>query len=541
MSARDAVLVSWIAFNNDPYERQRGGGYREDDAGQRVRGPTLTLLFDEASKYHGRVGHVILLAQAKPASKQRVAATFAEIKRLDPKIECRSVGWAGDDPTDHTGIFEFLQAEMPEIRKAHAGELVLHISPGTPSMATIWVLMAETGLIEEPFAVVKSRRTQDRLGRGPVEPVSVGIDTFYKRFQQSTPKQTTDPVERVRLEPGQFKSDAARAMYDQARRLADLRVPVLILGERGTGKSTLASWIRAHSPFRSESLDGAWPAVACGQYQAETMRAELFGYVKGAFTGAHRNHTGLLQTAHEDTLFLDEVGDLAADTQRLLIRALEDGRFQPLGSQKWVESRFRLLTATNVPLDELRKRLDADFFDRIAMIHLETPPLRMMRADLPLLWRQVWSRVLAESGASAPPGMGAVEAHLLKFISTHPLPGNLRDLYALAWRLLTRWRHDGIDAAEFAGWLVTALPAPEAPDGAQTSEVLRRLAANLALDDLLSGPDPMAPKALEKSFKRRLANEIRRVAKARGVPAASLITDLTDKSLRDWAKPADPE
>src|SRR5690606_8652085 len=110
-------------------------------------------------------------------------------------------------------------------------------------------------------------------------------------------------------DPRQFRSTRLRALYDEARRAARLKVPVLLLGERGTGKTTLASWIRLRSPFRQEGLDRAWPAVPCGQYTSETMRAELFGYVQGAFTGAKKDHQGLLARANGDTLFLDEIGD----------------------------------------------------------------------------------------------------------------------------------------------------------------------------------------------------------------------------------------
>jgi len=269
------------------------------------------------------------------------------------------------------------------------------------------------------------------------------------------------------------------------------------------------------------------------------MRAELFGYVRGAFTGAGQDRDGLLKTADGDTLFLDEIGDLARDTQRLLIRALEDGRFQPLGSQKWEESRFRLVAATNVPLPVLKKRLDADFFDRIAMVRLTTPPLRLLRADLPALWEAVWARVLRESGATPPEGLDQADGAVLDFLRRHPLPGNLRDLYALAWRILVRWRGQGLKRNDLRDWLPSALPV-EGPAGpGQVDELFGRLASGRPLDDLLTGDVAIAPKKLLQEFKRRLAREVRRVGKSRSVDPATLVRGLTAKSLREWASGPD--
>lgn len=120
-------------------------------------------------------------------------------------------------------------------------------------------------------------------------------------------------------------------------------MPVLIVGERGTGKTTLASWIRLHSPYRRQEQDTHWPAVACGQYSPETMRAELFGYRKAAFTGAVSDRNGLLDAAHRDTLFLDEIGDISRELQRLLIKALEEKRYFRLGDDQARQSNFRLI------------------------------------------------------------------------------------------------------------------------------------------------------------------------------------------------------
>lgn len=122
----------------------------------------------------------------------------------------------------------------------------------------------------------------------------------------------------------------------------------------------------------------------------ELARSELFGHRRGAFTGATSDREGLLEQSDGDTLFLDEVADLDRDTQRLLMAALEGRGFHRLGDDKARRSRFRLVSATNQPLETLATRtLDRDFFDRVAVFVLRVPPLRECRDDLPDFWRRV--------------------------------------------------------------------------------------------------------------------------------------------------------
>ena len=263
-----AVLVSWLAYNNDPFERdRRTGEYRPDTDGKLVPGPTLTLLFDEASPYKGHVSDVVLfgrLTATDTASKARIEATTAEIQERDPAISVHPRYWRGASPTDHKGLFEFLRERLPDIRRQHPNrELILNVSPGTPAMHAVWILVAETGLVEPPFQVVQTVEPRHRgAGGSAVIPVEIGIDTLYKTVRSSRPARPSDSGEPTFWDPARFQSDALKRVYDEALRYAPLDVPVLIIGERGTGKTTLASWI---SPYRKPELDGSWPSVPCGQ------------------------------------------------------------------------------------------------------------------------------------------------------------------------------------------------------------------------------------------------------------------------------------
>lgn len=541
------VLVSWCAKNNDPYERGRDGKYQLKD-GKPQAGPTLTLLFDPESQYASTIEDVVLLYNEPPEAKEDGASlvvrqTIEAIQGKNRKIRCERHKFTTVDPTDHRAIFDFLKKEIPEIRQEYQGrELVIHISPGTPSMQTIWVLMGECGFIEPPFTLVKSYRASERAGRQAVVPVAIGIETFYKAYRESKPSKPSSETEVIVWDPRRFESPKLIALYSEARRFAHLRVPVLIMGERGTGKTTLANWMRANSLFRKPELNRNWASVPCGQYSPETMRSELFGYVKGAFTGAEKDHQGLLKTADGDTLFLDEIGDITRDLQRLLIRALEEGSYYPLGSTKLEKSVFRLITASNLELPELKKRLDPDFYDRIRTLQLRVPALRELPEDLSWLWTSTFEAALQRSGL--PTGSVEVEQrhhdNIVERLKRHPLDGNLRDLLRVANRLIAALydsdqRFPIEDAIEYA---VQALESSSPIDSA-AREVAIAFYDGRSLDHMLKPGFRLPTKMVEERFQAFMANELRRIARQRGVEVEELC-DVSSRTLRDWAVQGEP-
>ncbi len=544
MKQKRGVLVSWVAVNNDPYERERGGSSYRVVNSLKVMGPTLTLLCDPDSPYRQSIGDVVLLQRTGETQGDRetraARETVAEIRKLCEGVSVRTRGWKGDDPTDHAAIFEFLQKTVPALRDDYPGRnLVIHVSPGTPSMHTLWVLMGETGMIEQPFELVKSYRASERRGRPPVVPVHLGIDTFFKAYQAAQPRLVAEETEQVFWDPKLFKSELLKSTFSEASRFARVRVPVLILGERGTGKTTLASWMRVNSPFRKAGNDSSWPAVPCGQYNPETMRAELFGYRKGAFTGATDSREGLLAAADGDTLFLDEIGDVSRDVQRLLIKAVEENTYSPLGSTKSIKSTFRLITATNRALPELRKILDPDFLDRISLLKIEMPSLRDIRDDTPWLWRQVLAHAIQRSGVKPDDKrVKEVSPSVVQALQSHPLPGNLRDLFRVAYRLIAgaadvdvTLPSSALSAYALAGLSQDA----ESLDTDLPDAVLRRYLQRKPLDSLLIPGRRLETGAVFKHLKAYLAGEIRRCARLSGVDGSDLC-DVADRTLRDWSK-----
>lgn len=528
------VLISWIAFQNDPFEN------KPDSNGEFIPGPTLTLLFDEESPFQGKIKDVVILRREGAKENEVVEKTKAEIQKKGKGISVSTKAWRGDDPTDHKSIFQFLQKQIPKLRQKYSErELIIHISPGTPSMQTIWVLMAETGFIDPPFQVVKSYRKRERHGRPAVVPVEVGIETFYKAYQSVRPKQVASEQEAVSWDTALFRSQRIKDVYTEARRFAHLNIPIILLGERGTGKTTLANWIRICSPYRKNELDKNWPAVACGQYSPETMRSELFGHTKGAFTDGKKEKYGLLKLADGDTLFLDEVGDVSRDLQRLLIKALEEKNYTPLGADKPESSNFRLITATNLPWKTLQERLDSDFLDRISMLKIELPPLRAIPDDIPWLWEAVYREAIQRAGVREHETRLGKACHkrIVDFLKKHPLSGNLRNLFQVAYHLLAAISDplEPMDPEEAMDYAISCLKHDtEVSDEKQLAKkVAKNFAESQPLDQVLPSNNYLNTNDIISEFKAYLAKELKRIIKDRSAPLKN-ICDITDRTLRNW-------
>ena len=197
---------------------------------------------------------------------------------------------------------------------------------------------------------------------------------------------------------------------------------VLILGETGTGKELLARTIHNHSPRKN----GSFVAVNCACFPETLVESELFGYEKGAFTGADRAKPGRFALAENGTLFLDEVGNLPLSTQAKLLRVLQNKTFEPLGGTEPVETNARILTATNQDLSSMvdEGTFRQDLFYRINVLQVELPPLRERPEDILPLIRHFVNRLamLHEKRVEG------VTPEALRILLAHPYPGNVREL-----------------------------------------------------------------------------------------------------------------
>lgn len=428
-SSGDLVLVSWVSVNHGA-------------------APLLTAIAEERSPFRHRARRIYLCWRNAPGPEgdRERDALRATLERLEEVLgdlcpELVDVPWQSSaPPTDHVEIRRFAEPTLLRVRQENpSATIVLHLSPGTPAMHAVWLVLGSTGFVDGDLQMIQTSDERGRAaGLSPVRNVDLHLDTWLRRFRASRPRSTGDDDGSL-LDPASVESPALVHALEQLAEWAPLRVPVLLVGERGTGKTTMANALRSRSPFQKEQ-PGGWPVVVCGQFKVnpELARSELFGHKEGAFTGATNDRVGLLEQADGDSLFLDEIADLDRDTQRLLMAAVEGRGYHRLGDPQLRHSRFRLVCATNRPIEELRgSLLDHDFFDRIAMFVLRVPPLRECREDLPRLWRSVVVRAVS-SAEVRPDGWERIGEHegILSVIRAHQLPGNFRDLQCVAFHVL---------------------------------------------------------------------------------------------------------
>lgn len=221
------------------------------------------------------------------------------------------------------------------------------------------------------------------------------------------------------------RSVVMRELFASARRAAASNATVLIAGETGTGKDALARAIHDHSPRASKP----YVVFDCGAVSPTLVDAELFGHVRGAFTGAESDRPGVFEAAHGGTLFLDEIGELELSLQPKLLRALENGTVTRLGSTEPIPVDVRVVAATNrdLPREIDSERFRSDLFYRLAVVSLEVPPLRERPEDIPLL-----AAVFLESSIARESGdHERLRAHMdgvFEPLTHYPWPGNVREL-----------------------------------------------------------------------------------------------------------------
>ncbi len=267
-------------------------------------------------------------------------------------------------------------------------------------------------------------------------------------------KVTTLDREMKRIVPPFVTSGhgAMKSIVEQATMVAHLPIPVLIQGETGTGKEKLAQWIHQLSGSEGELV-----TVSCAAVPKDIFESELFGYAKGAFSGADGTKQGLIERAQGGTLFLDEIAELADGTQAKLLRVLESGHYFRLGDTRERTAQFRLITATHKNLNDPANGFRQDLFYRINGINIELPRLRDRRQDIPLLAKAF----LAEAGFAYNKTVKELSPGALDLLTGYAWPGNIRELKWTIHRAVATTTRDIIDSAELMLGPSTHKPAPE--------------------------------------------------------------------------------
>jgi transcriptional regulator with PAS, ATPase and Fis domain len=248
------------------------------------------------------------------------------------------------------------------------------------------------------------------------------LDAFLERRATISTEDQSPSVQRFREMIG--RDEKMLVVFEWIRTAAKSDIAVLILGPTGSGKELVARMIHELSRRGTEKFQ----AVNCAALPDTLFESEIFGYEKGAFTGAHDRKPGRLELANHGSLFLDEIGDLSLMAQAKLLRVLEDRRFERLGGQKSVQVDFRLVSATNRPLEQFVRdgRFREDLYYRVNAFSIRLPSLRERPIDIPMLATRFLARYCASNGL--PLDAKTFTAEAMAILQAYPWPGNIREL-----------------------------------------------------------------------------------------------------------------
>lgn len=350
-------------------------------------------------------------------------------------------------PSFHTSFLKSADQILPLWTELPLDAIILDLdTAGAGSSEGIDILGELRQISEDPVLVALTRSSSRALRRKAGE---LGADEFFVApvdfselrvvLERALEKRSIEIEDRRLRDQLASKyslgemiggSEPMRRVYDAITRVADTNTTVIIRGESGTGKELVAKAIVSSSARR----DGPFVSVNCAALPESLIEAELFGHEKGAFTGAVAARAGHIEAANGGTLFLDEIGTLPLELQSKLLRVLESHTVQRIGSKGTKKIDFRLITATNEPLEEAVKggRFREDLYYRIHVIPIFLPPLRERPGDIPLLVDHFMRLYCAANRVAAK----SFDPEAMEVLEESPWPGNVRELENLIQRLV---------------------------------------------------------------------------------------------------------
>jgi transcriptional regulator with GAF, ATPase, and Fis domain len=397
--------------------------------------------------------HAVLLDDHPTAESDGYLAWLQ--KRTAARIELRRVRLSS--PTHYGEIYrEATAAAAWAIEKlGKKARLTFHLSPGTPAMTAIWIIVAKTRF--EAELIESSPQAGVRTADVPFELAAELIPSAVRRTEEDLARLTSGlrPDEPA-FEDIVHRSEAMKRLLYRARQTAAYNAPVLIQGESGTGKELLAAAIHKAGPRGK----GLFVVVNCGALPTELVESEFFGHVKGAFTGATSDHAGHFERANGGTLFLDEVGELPLEAQVKLLRALQEKKVRRVGGKQEIPVDVRIIAATNRDLlrEVAQGRFREDLFFRLAILVLHSPPLRDREGDIGLLIDRFLDRLHKE----ARPGdiQKKLSPAVRNLLLRQPWPGNVRELEGTLWRAFLWAKGPSIEAGDIREALFIRQDAP---------------------------------------------------------------------------------
>jgi len=421
-------------------------------------------------------------------------------------------------PTAYGEIQEAATGILKEVLGAakQPPHLYFHLSPGTPAMAAIWLLLGKTAF---PATLIDSS-----IQRG-VQEVSLPFELAYEPTSARLQQADFDllalnlglPPKAPEFESILHSSDVMKRVVLKARRVAPRGLPVLLLGESGTGKELFARAIHQASPRKT----GKFVAVNCGAIPQELIDSELFGHEKGAFTGATQARNGHVEEANGGTLFLDEIGELPLHAQVRLLRVLQEREVTKVGSSKAKRVDFRLIAATHRDLgaDVVAGRFREDLFHRVAVAVIKIPPLRDRGRDLSQLIDHYVEMINRESKGQPGHSDKKLSVGARNLLLRHTYPGNVRELMNILQRAIVWSLGSTITPEDIREATLTGLPKSE------EGILGRELGEDLKLKELL---DTVARHYLERAMKEAGGNKSK-AAELVGLPSYQTLTNWLER------------
>ena len=426
------ILFSWIGHND---LRAMAASLPEKEQEEVLKGlnPPTPLI--------GQVGPLKCLLDAEQFDEVHLLSDLGTFRNR------HYLKWLGGDPvlhvvkltnpTDYPAVFKVadeILASVVSVPRPHRLDLCLHLSPGTPTMTAIWLLLGKSKYQPATFYQTHKGKAWETsvpfdLVMEFVPQVLRDADARLQRLSSQSPRDVEG------FEGIIGESRTLRLAVGFAQRAARRDVSVLLLGESGTGKEKFARAIHDASPRKKNRF----VSINCAAISRELLESELFGHKKGSFTGAVADRDGAFKEADGGTLFLDEIGECDPSMQAKLLRVLQPPDDDPchrvfcrVGDSKEITSDVRIIAATNRDLNAAiaRNQFRDDLYYRLAAITIKLPPLRERRDDIPLLVQRLLGQI-NENFERGEPGYRhkSISNSAMTFVRNHPWPGNVRQMF----------------------------------------------------------------------------------------------------------------
>ncbi|MDD3813122.1 MAG: sigma 54-interacting transcriptional regulator [Desulfocapsaceae bacterium] len=473
-------------------------------------GPVAQAVAEQAYR------EVVLLNNWKKNTAEDYVVWLKE--KTPTQITLQHISLSG--PTNFGEIYQAATAIISEKIKEHGQDanLVFHLSPGTPAMAAVWILLAKTRFRAE--LIESSKEHGVRTASVPFDISADFIPDLFRRPDKTLERLAAGlPDAAPEFDDIIHRSEVMQRVILKARRIAPRSIPVLIEGESGTGKELFARAIHDASPRK----DKPFVAINCGAIPPELVESELFGYEKGAFTGANTARVGHFEAAHTGTIFLDEIGELPKEMQVKLLRTLQEGEVKRIGATAPRKVDVRIVAATNRNLIEevAACSFREDLFYRLAVAVIKLPPLREREGDISLLVDQFLDRINQESSNEPGYKQKKISAFARNLLLLHPWPGNVRELQNTLTRAAV-WSLDEELGVEDIREALLPVPAP----GKGKDAILNQpLTQGVDLPEIMK---TVAAHYLERALEKNNGNKTK-TAKTLGLPSYQTLTNWLKK------------